>query len=146
MWVCLLSCLGLGSLLHAVVLMGVGDGISVLMVRASMMLVVLMLLQPLLWSLQLSERTVLSVSRVRAEVTMLVALLLLLLLLVLALKLIVWVHFTAAPENLIALGLYAWSWPGMRGSQALAHTNEGECCQSWALHKPWPRVLLASNP
>jgi hypothetical protein len=104
---------------HAVVLTGVGNGISVLMVQASMMLVALMLLQPLLWSLQLSERTALSVSRVRAEVTMLVASLLLLLLLVLALKLIVWVHFTAAPENLIALGLYAWSRPGIWGKSGV---------------------------
>ncbi len=45
-------------------------------------------------------------------------------------------------------GLAAWSWTRMReklNARAVTRTNEGERCQSWALHQPWPRVPPASN-
>jgi len=35
---------------------------------------------------------------------------------------------------------------GMLDPQKLVRTDEGVRCQLWALHLPWPRALLASDP
>ena len=34
---------------------------------------------------------------------------------------------------------------GMSDPQKLGHTDERVRCQSWVLHLPWPRALLASD-